>query len=304
MRLWIVCFLMIGALSACGGVQDLAPIRHYGFGDKGGGANTTGIHTVKDGETLYEVASTYGLATQDLTRVNALTPPFALTAGQRLFLPAPHTYTVKEGDTLYRVARVTGVGESTIVSLNALQSPYALRPGHVLRLPSLAQDVSIGAGSNAAPSLAAVPLDVVEVLDSRSPSNSVSFPVGGVDANFINPLAQGRIIGHFGPQADGVHNDGINIAADKDTTVLAAQEGRVAYVGNALSGLGNLVLVRHDGGWVTAYAHLDHIDVQEGQALVRGQSLGTVGSSGNVNSPQLHFEIRRGTQAIDPAPYL
>ncbi|HRQ61963.1 MAG TPA: M23 family metallopeptidase, partial [Alphaproteobacteria bacterium] len=83
-----------------------------------------------------------------------------------------------------------------------------------------------------------------------------------------------------------------------------ADSGQVVYAGNELRGSGNLVLVRHDNGYMTAYAHLDRIDVRPGMKLARGQTLGTVGSTGSVREPQLHFEIRRGTEAIDPALHL
>ncbi|MFC3677455.1 peptidoglycan DD-metalloendopeptidase family protein [Ferrovibrio xuzhouensis] len=115
---------------------------------------------------------------------------------------------------------------------------------------------------------------------------------------------RGRIISSFGPKADGLHNDGINIAARAGAPVTAAENGVVVYAGNELRGFGNLLLVRHAGGWITAYAHLDRMLVKKGQQVARGQAIGTVGSSGGVSSPQLHFEIRQGTQAVDPAKFL
>lgn len=115
---------------------------------------------------------------------------------------------------------------------------------------------------------------------------------------------RGRIISSFGPKADGLHNDGINIAARAGAPVIAAENGVVVYAGNELRGFGNLLLVRHAGGWITAYAHLDRMLVKKGQQVSRGQAIGTVGSSGGVSSPQLHFEIRQGTQAVDPAKFL
>jgi murein DD-endopeptidase MepM/ murein hydrolase activator NlpD len=97
-----------------------------------------------------------------------------------------------------------------------------------------------------------------------------------------------------------LNNDGVNISADRGTTIRAAQAGTVAYAGNELRGYGNLVLIRHEDGWVTAYAHADTIMVQRGQQVQAGQPIATVGDSGNVSTPQLHFEIRQGSDAIDP----
>lgn len=115
---------------------------------------------------------------------------------------------------------------------------------------------------------------------------------------------RGRILSTFGPKPDGLHNDGINIAARNGAPVIAAENGVVVYSGSELRGFGNLLLVRHADGWITAYAHLDRVLVQKGQKVTRGQAIATVGSSGAVDQPQLHFEIRRGTQAVDPAKFL
>lgn len=116
---------------------------------------------------------------------------------------------------------------------------------------------------------------------------------------FLTPV-KGQILSGFGPKPGGQHNDGLNIAAAKGTPVMAADNGVVAYAGNELRGFGNLLLVRHADGWVTAYAHLDRIDVERGAEVKRGQRIGAVGQSGGVPTPQLHFEVRKGSQAVDP----
>lgn len=120
---------------------------------------------------------------------------------------------------------------------------------------------------------------------------------------FIWPV-NGRVISEYGPKEGGLHNDGVNIAAQAGSPVRAAENGVVAYAGDELKGFGNLLLVRHSNGWMTAYAHLDKMLVKRGQTLTQGQVIGTVGKTGSVDVPQLHFEIRRGTKALDPADYL
>ncbi len=115
---------------------------------------------------------------------------------------------------------------------------------------------------------------------------------------------RGRILSTFGPKPDGLHNDGINIAARAGAPVIAAENGVVVYSGNEMRGFGNLLLVRHADGWMTAYAHLDRVLVQKGQKVTRGQAIATIGNSGGADQPQLHFEIRKGTQAVDPAKFL
>ena len=108
----------------------------------------------------------------------------------------------------------------------------------------------------------------------------------------------------FGPGKGGLHNDGINIAAPRGTPVRAAENGVVAYVGNELRGFGNLILVKHAGGWVTAYAHNEKLLVRRGDKVARGQAIAQVGSTGNVARPQLHFEIRKGARAVNPTKLL
>lgn len=116
---------------------------------------------------------------------------------------------------------------------------------------------------------------------------------------FLRPVG-GKIVSSFGPKQDGLHNDGINIRAAKGDGVRAAEHGVVVYADDQMEGYGNLILLRHADGYVTAYAHLDKTLVKKGEKVGRGQMIGTVGTSGRVASPQLHFEIRKGTKALDP----
>lgn len=122
-------------------------------------------------------------------------------------------------------------------------------------------------------------------------------------AGFSWPV-QGKVIARFGTTADGLRNDGINIAAPAGAPVMAAADGTVAYAGNQLRGFGNLILLRHDNGLITAYAHNQSMLVEKGAKVKRGDVIARVGSTGSVDSPQLHFEIRKGEQAVDPLKYL
>ena len=111
---------------------------------------------------------------------------------------------------------------------------------------------------------------------------------------------EGEIITEFGPAARGVHNDGVNIAAAEGAVVSASARGTVAFVGREIKSFGTLVLVKHDGGIITAYAHLGEVLVQEGDVIDAGQQIATVGLTGKVDAPQLHFEIRQARKPIDP----
>jgi murein DD-endopeptidase MepM/ murein hydrolase activator NlpD len=120
---------------------------------------------------------------------------------------------------------------------------------------------------------------------------------------FIWPV-RGKVISEFGRRGSGVHNDGINIAAEPGSPVKAADGGVVVYAGNELAGYGNLLLLRHSSGYVTAYAHNKRLLVGRGDNVVQGQTIALVGSTGDVDRPQLHFEIRKGERAVDPNRYL
>jgi murein DD-endopeptidase MepM/ murein hydrolase activator NlpD len=115
---------------------------------------------------------------------------------------------------------------------------------------------------------------------------------------------QGRIISEFGTKPDGGHNDGINVAVPIGTSVKAAENGVVAYAGDELKGYGNLVLIRHSNNWVSAYAHNDEILVKRGDQVRRGQVIAKAGRTGQVNQPQLHFELRKGSRPVDPTKYM
>jgi murein DD-endopeptidase MepM/ murein hydrolase activator NlpD len=113
----------------------------------------------------------------------------------------------------------------------------------------------------------------------------------------------GRVISGFGPAANGERNDGINIATRLDTPIRAAASGTVSYA-DTLNGYGELVLIKHNNGYVTAYAHADRLLVTRGDFVAKGQVIGYAGTSGDVTSPQLHFEIRNGVTPVDPQRYL
>jgi murein DD-endopeptidase MepM/ murein hydrolase activator NlpD len=282
-----------------------------------------GVATVLKGDTLWRISQRYDLPMNDIIAVNNLRPPYTLSAGQRLILPAPRRYTVGAHDTLYAVARMYGVEVSDLVQLNHLQAPYRLHVGDVLRIPSShltigrAQKHTVVASAQRGMSVKAhkaaadraLPVDkpVKTATLTPAPRPAPPQPVTTVSSShrdgFIWPV-HGRVISSYGPKEGGLYNDGINIAAPRSAPVAAAADGVVAYVGDGLKSYGNLVLIRHPGGMVTTYAHLSSVTVRAGQSVRRGQVIGTVGSTGSVSSAQLHFEVRTGTRTLDPRKYL
>jgi murein DD-endopeptidase MepM/ murein hydrolase activator NlpD len=145
----------------------------------------------------------------------------------------------------------------------------------------------------------AAPAPKQDAVQPKEPEQTASLPVNG-GADFRWP-ARGRVISGFGGSAG---NEGINIAVPEGTPVKAAEAGTVAYAGSEVKGYGNLILVRHDNGFVSAYAHNGEISVKRGDKVRRGQVIAKSGQTGNVTSPQLHFEIRKGSTPVDPIPHL
>jgi len=137
----------------------------------------------------------------------------------------------------------------------------------------------------------------------QTASLSLPPPPPRTGRSFLWPL-HGDISTKYGPMPGGTQNDGINIKAAEGTPVLAADAGTVAYAGNELRGYGNLILIKHADGWMTAYAHNSKLLVTRGQKVQRGQVIARVGATGAVTEPQLHFEVRRGSRALDPTDYL
>ncbi|MCC6597954.1 MAG: LysM peptidoglycan-binding domain-containing M23 family metallopeptidase [Alphaproteobacteria bacterium] len=308
------------------------------------GEGSGGVHTVSRGETISSIARRYDIVMRDIVVGNALSAPFVLQPGQRIKLPPPRAYKARAGDTVYSVSRLFEVSSTELATLNRLSPPYALKVGQTLKLPSLdAQNLAgaapvppvraenlAGRNSSAVPPpgrkpiyrfAGAMPPSSAVVPDNRggeadAPRQSsekhqasaakakiVARTPPRASSKFMQPVS-GRVVSGYGSKADGLHNDGINIAAPRGTQVQAAENGVVVYAGSELKGSGNLVLIRHDGRWMTAYAHMDSIKVKRGDTVKRGQQIGAVGSTGSVDTPQLHFEIRRGTEAINPERYL
>lgn len=200
---------------------------------------------------------------------------------------------VGAGDTVYGLARRLGVTQRALIEANGLEAPYDILVGQRLTVPG---SESAAAAEAAGPEAAAAALP-------EPVTSAIVEPEARGELRFAWPV-EGEVISGFGPKDDGLHNDGVNIAAPAGEPVRAAEDGVVAYAGDELGGYGNLVLLRHSGGWVTAYAHNARNLVSRGQTVLRGDIIASVGASGGVSRPQSHFELRKGAEAVDPLPYL
>lgn len=298
LRLLICVVSATAVLAACSSSpRDPAPITR-------GGASTaapscSGDVTVRRNDTLYSIARRCGVSTQDLARENRLSPPYTVTVGQRLRMPGPAVYTVRRGDNLYRIGLAHGMTTQEIASLNGIRPPYEISPGQQLRVRGPVRDVAQapgggGSGPSERPWSAPKP--------GPNPSPPPQNPVPTAQVGFAWPL-NGPIIGRFG-ETQGTRLNGIRIQARVGEPVRAAAGGEVVYAGNELQGYGELILIRHENRWVTAYGLNTEILVQEGQRVEAGQHIANAGGAGGGEVPALHFEIRRGVTPVNPEQQL
>ena len=250
------------------------------------------------------------------------------TAGVRSAVKVPmKTVTVATGDTLYSVSRKYSVPVNDLAVMNNLSAPFNLTVGQKLRVPDLKTEQQKVAVENAKkdqkPSVQTKKTSPENVAKHNT---TITKQMGTVAKNEVKKISsnpkkklptiaarssskfewpvRGQILSHYGAKSSGLFNDGINIGAAVGKNVVAADNGVVAYAGNEVKGMGNLVIIQHSGGWMTVYAHMDSMVVRRGMRVGVGQKIGTVGKTGKVDVPQLHFEIRKGTKAYNPANYL
>jgi murein DD-endopeptidase MepM/ murein hydrolase activator NlpD len=283
---------------------------------------------VAHGETLDTIARNNGVPASAIMQTNGISSPAAIRPGQRLVIPrhvydsaapapqraAENVHIVEPGESLFGIARRSGVTVADLARANKIQ-PYAkLNIGDRLTIPGgrklavsqratpkVAQPRTVATEKVASLPAQHARIAKPEVHETESISHKAE-PAGAIPS-FRWPV-KGRIIAGFGPRPNGSQNDGINLAVPEGTPIKATDDGVVAYAGNELKGYGNLVLIRHSGGFVSAYANASNLLVKRGDTVKRGQVIAHAGQTGNVSSPQLHFEIRKGSTPVDPRKYL
>lgn len=301
-------------------------------------------HKAQDGDTLTSIARRYGVDEATLASANDFPMGSQIRAGTDVWIPDPFTSAagpvrmasnaVSNADlppvtaaprntrpiTSENLPPIPGApplsaGVSTGgIAAQPLSEPVTVQPSPPMPAPPAASaEVMTPAPQPLAPQpLAPQPTVAQPVPSALPPETNVASlppqrpatpPSSTSGMQFTWPV-NGAILARFGAAGKGLHNDGINIAAAAGTQVRAAGGGVVAYAGNELKGFGNLLLIKHADGWTTAYAHNDKLLVAKGDTVVQGQVIAVVGRTGNVDRPQLHFEVRKGTQALDPMAYL
>jgi murein DD-endopeptidase MepM/ murein hydrolase activator NlpD len=210
---------------------------------------------------------------------------------------------VRPGEDLYGIAAAYGIDAYALATANGLAPPFTVAPGQSLALPPAETAVAAAPPTGDRPAAAPAGGGESEPTMHAGPVPRATGEPSVAEEGFIWPV-NGDVISDFGAKGDGLFNDGINIAAARGTPVRAAESGVVAYAGNELRGFGNMLLIRHPDGWVTAYAHTEEMLVQKGERVGKGQVIARVGATGSVSRPQLHFELRKGKKAVDPLQYL
>jgi murein DD-endopeptidase MepM/ murein hydrolase activator NlpD len=288
-----------------------------------------GSYVVQRGDTVSGIAARENVSISALIQLNNLRAPYTLQVGQALVLPtsvdAPSTVAsapqpapspVTGPQPKPFVPQGGATAPAQIGSTAAPQLGGGITSGSLPPLQGAAQPQPPPAQTQAsapkplepAPK-AFEPSAPVQSAQIEPPPSAKPAPSGDPlpalkpNSPFIWPV-DGKVISKYGPAKDNLRNDGINIAAPVGAPVKAAAAGVVAYAGNELRGFGNMILLRHADGWVTAYAHNSTLLVKKGDKVAQGQTIARVGSSGNVESPQLHFELRQGTKAVDPMKVL
>jgi len=291
-------------------------------------SNGTAV-TVKPGDTVQVLARRYGVAESSLLAANGLVAGAQLTPGQNIVIPAygqqsaavaaPAATTAATGtapgpQVLGQLPPVKPPAPRSVSSEVAAAAPGKPAPAATTTVamantatatdakPGLLPPAGNKPGQQANQQVAALaPSQTQPSVKATTPTSSGV--ESAADGSFRWPV-RGRVISAFGVKPGGERNDGINIEVPEGTPIKAAEGGQVIYAGNELKGFGNLVLVKHPNGFVSAYAHASEVLVQRGDSILRGQTIAKVGATGNVSRPQLHFEIRNGNRPVDPLPYL
>jgi murein DD-endopeptidase MepM/ murein hydrolase activator NlpD len=245
------------------------------------------VHVIESGESLYTIARKYDVTTQAIVQANGFSSPDKIFVGQKIVIPGRADLLAAKGQTQLAMAGDTGT-QSPIVAPTPLQQTTQ----------AIADPTLLNSDVEPKPVLdtASVETPVTATTTPAAPAGEVA--MSGAD-KFRWPVS-GKVIVDFAASKA----TGINIEAPEGTTVKAAENGTVIYVGSGVQGYGNLILIRHPNGYVSAYAHLKDMGVAKGQVVNRGDTIGATGMTGSVSKPQLHFELRKGATPVDPMPLL
>ncbi|MDR0581262.1 MAG: M23 family metallopeptidase [Holosporaceae bacterium] len=249
------------------------------------------VHRVSGGETLFDVANIYDIDPINLAKINGIKYPYNVRDGQVLRLPTENSPSDREDEFPPKDVKKKDELDDEFASAMRTKgkSPPATAAAaseeNILSTPKITRS-AVGSSQDGAAATSAA--------KSRHPVAATG--------KMTRPI-NGKVISGFGDVKDGISNDGINIKAPLGTPVKASAPGEVIYTGNKLEEFGNTVILKHDNGLITSYAHLDSIKVRNGASIARGDVVGAVGKTGDVSEPQLHFEVLKNKTPDDPSKY-
>lgn len=286
-------------------------------------SGTPGTYTMKPGDSLYAIARQHKVKYADLQRHNNITDADVrkIRPGTVLKIPgaeagAPAVETAQAAPASAPAATAESVTSAPAASAEPAKAEQrkhdakpetAAAPEAPKVLNAAESSPPAAAPAADAASAPAQPEQKVAALDTKSATDASPAAQDSKSASSTGRLrwpVQGRVISTFGPRPDGTHNDGVNLSVPMGTDVHAAEAGEVIYVGDELKAYGKLVLLRHDNGWVTAYAHNEELLVTRGKKVSRGDVIAKAGKSGPVDQPQVHFELRQESKAVDPTSFM
>lgn len=262
-------------------------------------------YRVRAGDSVMILSRMFGLSPQEILSRNHLSATTPLRVGQVLSLPSATGPTRTSTAPAY--VQMVSYHPAPVQRMDLRSDIPVAAPRMGLMTPPPQKPMAQAASFTPAPTIAR-PLPQAQgeapaVQRQLSPLQLSSYVPARAGNRFMRPV-NGQVLSRYGAKSGGLYNEGVNIAAPRGSAVRAADNGRVVYVGSGAKGYGNLVLIKHADGYITAYAHMDKVLVTDGQIISRGESIGTVGSTGNVDRAQLHFEIRKGRTSIDPVAML
>jgi len=270
---------------------------------------------VEPGDTLYSLSRRYSIPVNDLAVMNNLSVPFSLYAGQKLKVPDLASAPVHAATKPTPKPDVkSGGGAKTTKPDNKKDVKPSQPKKETKEIKPQQQKQPVKQPAQKQKADVKKPEQKVQQKPKQSTTDTKKTPaattqkknptiVARSSSKFSWPV-RGKILSNYGAKTNGLFNDGINIAGTIGAAVLAAENGVVAYAGNEVKGMGNLVIIQHSDGWMTVYAHMDSMNVRRGTRVGVGQKIGTIGKTGKVDKPQLHFEVRKGTRAYNPIQYL
>jgi murein DD-endopeptidase MepM/ murein hydrolase activator NlpD len=266
-------------------------------------------YVAESGDTLSGVGRRFGVDPSELAELNHISPHARLRSGEHIGLPS----SMRDRGPLRVTASEPEYAEAAPESSPARYEPppsytpaYEPPPDPSPHMTPLTPSAPAPTPMRPAPSPYASPSAAYATPSAPAASPQAARGLSDAEVSaaargrFVWPV-RGDIVSGFGSLGLGRRNDGVDIKAAEGSSVKAAAPGEVVYAGDQVPGFGNLVLIKHADGWVTAYAHLDKIDVQMRQQVAQGQDLGSVGMSGGATQPELHFEVRFAPTAADKA---